>query len=224
MRGLCQRVALCTRPLPSLPPFLRRGIRHKWDMSDAHLDMFVRGDPNYGKLASGILLRLTKGLSTNLDVMGDASASSAAKAVALAQSFHEKEEGHELVGNVVFTPMMVSRQDRGEGPLKVLRLQLALAPSPALHKEPRDFSKGGMFVPNATGGAFGPDAAAESSSKAGSIGTRQRAIADAYRPLRADTPTEMSRAIIHRWRRYVSDAAASSTSSSSSSKPQQQQP
>lgn len=184
------------------------GTRCKWDLSDVHLDMFVKGEPNYGKLARGILLRMTQGLSTNLDAMGDASASSAVKAVALAQAFHEKERGA-LAGRLVFTPSMVHRPDTGEGPLKVLRLQLALAAplrpraAPPAPQEARDYSRGGMYVPNATGGAFGPDAASQSSTNAGPMGTRQRAMADTYRPLRADTPTELARAIVSQWRRYA---------------------
>merc|ERR1712216_484583 len=69
----------------------------------------------------------------------------------------------------------------------------------------RDFSRGGLYVPTAKGGAFGPDTAAAIADAANTGGLRDKALAEAYLPQRADTPTELARNIMSRWLQVASE-------------------
>lgn len=71
----------------------------------------------------------------------------------------------------------------------------AVVPNP----EADGFSHGGIYVPTAQGGAFGHDSAAAIADAANIGGPRDKALADAYLPQRASTPTELSRNIMSRW-------------------------
>lgn len=167
-------------------------MRTKWDAADrGHLQMLVRAEGvNFGKLASGILHRVSDDLSTDVDAMGDASVANAAKATALANAFGSKEAPtHPVVG---FVPRLLER----EGELKLARLELRAIPR---HPLP-DFSQGGIYVPTARGGAFGAEASDLARAR-GPEGSRARAMADAYLPQKADTPTELARAVMSRWLR-----------------------
>lgn len=145
---------------------------------------------NFGKLASGILHRVSDGLSTDVDAMGDASLANAAKATALANAFGSKEGSDALRPVVVFVPRLVEK----EGELKLARLEVRSAPRRTLP----NFAQGGIYVPTAQGAAFGPS---DVTMSRGPEGSRARAMADAYLPQRADTPTELARAIMSRWLR-----------------------
>eukprot|EP00439_Symbiodinium_sp_Y106_P026852 s5814_g3.t1 len=125
---------------------------------------------NFGRLAGGILAAAMRE-TTYVDAVGMLSLSNAAKAVALANSMAESQAASK---HLAFQPELVSEQEN-DVERRLCRL-VVTARTPQKDEEVRDFSKGGIFVP-------------QSSLDEGSA-TRT-------------TPTSLARTVLGQWMRYT---------------------
>lgn len=164
--------------------------------------MRVQADSvRFGKLARGLLHRTQDDLDTDVEVMGDVAISNAVKALGLANAFAEKETPPSL--GVCFVPSFM--ESYGSEPLRKLSFSILRRPS-SLRSDCQDFSRGGVYVPTAQHCAFSPRSREAVERAGGPRGTRGRAMAEAYLPLRADTPTELARVVMKHWLRFSATA------------------
>lgn len=182
----------------------QRMVRHKWDITDDHLDFHVRADGvNFGKFASGILLRASQGLSTTVDAMGDLSMNNAVKAMALANAFAAKEDSSSKARDcaavsIAFVPRLVERKvdNPGEKNLKLVSCQIVPMSIQSLTlQQSQDFTRGGIYVP-----------AARVSRSEGREGTASPTVND------NTTPTAVAKRIVNHWRlRFKTEGNSSSS-------------
>ncbi|CAE7237493.1 EHMT1 [Symbiodinium sp. CCMP2592] len=125
---------------------------------------------NFGRLAGGILAAAMRE-TTYVDAVGMLSLSNAAKAVALANSMAENQAASK---HLAFQPELLSEEEN-DVERRLCRL-VVTARTPQKDEEPRDFSKGGIFVPQSSPGE----------------GSATRT-----------TPTTLARTALGQWMRYT---------------------